>query len=589
MRRPVSVIIALFMLATCLIFPTSPTVMAAGERSAIAAPTIAASGASFAIRADGSLWAWGLNSDGQLGDGTFESRSVPFKLMDDVVHVATSIGRVSERRFSMAVKTDGSLWAWGKNRYGQLGDGTTTDRLHPVRIMDDVAFVTLGDAHALAVKTDGSLWAWGHNVSNVLGDGIAQSIFLGPDADRLQAEEYDRRTPYKILDNVVSASASNSFSMAVTEDGSLWAWGDGRFLRNLYEWEAIREINGISKNNPFIISPIKIMGDVATVATCDSVAYALKMDGSLWSWGEPEFGELGVDRLSITQSGEIIKLGPYKVMDDVVYISAQRRNAMAIKADGSLWSWGSNTFGQVGDGLVTTSSLFFSNTDNDTPKKVLDNVATVAVGNIHTLAVKTDGTLWAWGSQDSGQLGDGIFASEDHGRSREEMVGAPTTTTEVIAGRVATPKMVWDGLRVPLGTAAGGFSTGAPSGSATTQPPFTANEIKVVIDGKLMAFDVPPQIVNGRTMVPLRVIFEEMGAILAWDGNAQTVIAAKGDTVVVLTVGSVSPTVNGNFVTIDQPAIIVDGRTLAPLRFVAEAFGGTVEWDEASHTAYITK
>ena len=113
--------------------------------------------------------------------------------------------------------------------------------------------------------------------------------------------------------------------------------------------------------------------------------------------------------------------------------------------------------------------------------------------------------------------------------------------------------------------------------------------IKVVINGNTMSFDVPPMNVNGRILVPLRAIFEEMGAMIDYDSITSTVIATKGDRVVRLTIGDTSPTVNNQVTPIDQPAIIVDGRTLAPLRFVAEAFSGKVVWDGATQTAYITK
>lgn len=115
------------------------------------------------------------------------------------------------------------------------------------------------------------------------------------------------------------------------------------------------------------------------------------------------------------------------------------------------------------------------------------------------------------------------------------------------------------------------------------------NDIKVIIDGNIIAFDVPPRIVNNRVMVPLRAIFYEMGAEVVWDEAAQAVTAVKGETTVVLTIGDTSPTINGDAVVLDQPGIIVDGRTLAPLRFVAEAFGGSVEWAGDENTAYIAR
>ena len=119
-------------------------------------------------------------------------------------------------------------------------------------------------------------------------------------------------------------------------------------------------------------------------------------------------------------------------------------------------------------------------------------------------------------------------------------------------------------------------------------PVSAAPEVTVVLDGKTMSFVVPPQIMNDRTMVPLRAIFEDMGASIVWNGDTQTVTATKDSTVVVLTIGSTSPTINGSVVTIDQPGVIVDGRPLAPLRFVAEAFGATVAWNDDTKTASIS-
>jgi len=115
----------------------------------------------------------------------------------------------------------------------------------------------------------------------------------------------------------------------------------------------------------------------------------------------------------------------------------------------------------------------------------------------------------------------------------------------------------------------------------------TPSDISVYIDGRRINFEVPPQMIGGRTMIPLRAIFEEMGANVEWDATTQTATATRGNITVVLSVGSLSPTVNGVVVPIDQAGVIVDGRTLAPLRFVAEAFGGEVLWDDATRTANI--
>ena len=127
------------------------------------------------------------------------------------------------------------------------------------------------------------------------------------------------------------------------------------------------------------------------------------------------------------------------------------------------------------------------------------------------------------------------------------------------------------------------MSNDLPGISRSFQGPVT-----VVLDGNDLSFEVPPRLIGGRAMVPLRMIFEEMGATVDWNPSTETVTATKGDTTVVMRIGSTSPTVNGEVVSLDQPGIIVNGRSLAPLRFVAEAFGGRVEWDAESMRATIT-
>lgn len=160
---------------------------------------------SAAIKRDGTLWMWGDNDYGQLGDDTtIVYRTTPVKVMDNVASV--SLGGYQ----SAVVKADGTLWMWGKNSSGQLGDGTTSHRYTPVKVMDNVVSVSLGENHTAAIKRDGTLWMWGDNRFGQLGDGTTA----------------DRYTPVKIMDNVASASLGNFHSAAIKPDGSLWMWGD---------------------------------------------------------------------------------------------------------------------------------------------------------------------------------------------------------------------------------------------------------------------------------------------------------------------------------------------------------------------------
>ena len=127
-------------------------------------------------------------------------------------------------------------------------------------------------------------------------------------------------------------------------------------------------------------------------------------------------------------------------------------------------------------------------------------------------------------------------------------------------------------------------TTGATAIGAS---PSSANHIKVILNGRQLNFETPPQIMGGRVMVPMRGVFSELGAAVDWDGAAQTVTATKGDTVIILKIGSTEPTINGQIRTIDQPGIIIAGRTLVPLRFVAEAFSIKVDWSAATNTVTI--
>ena len=156
-----------------------------------------------AIETDGSLWAWGGNSSGQLGDGTKVDKLSPVKVMDDVLSVSAGF------YYTMSIKTDGSLWAWGRNFSGQLGDGTKVNKLSPVKVMDDVLSVSGGFYHTISIKTDGSLWAWGGNSDGQLGDGT----------------KVNKLSPVKVMDDVLSVSVGDYHTMAIKTDGSLWAWG----------------------------------------------------------------------------------------------------------------------------------------------------------------------------------------------------------------------------------------------------------------------------------------------------------------------------------------------------------------------------
>ena len=315
---------------------------------------------SFSICSDNTLWAWGWNAQGQLGDGTTVDKYNPVKIMDDVAAVS------ADRNSTIAIKTDGSLWAWGSNDSGRLGDGTTIDRLLPVKIMDDVLAVSSKGYATYAIKTDGSLWAWGLNGSGKLGDGTTTH----------------RNLPVKIMEDVVAISPGGSYTMAIKTDGSLWAWGvqiSGEFGDGF----------GTSQQ----LFPIKVMDDIITVSAGQRYAFAIKTDGSLWAWGYGGDGQLG-------DGTTVDKHNPVKILDDVAAVSAGWDHSMAIKTDGSLWAWGSNKWGELGDDTELAQNIL-------EPMRIRDDVLAVSVGDRYTLVILADKSMWAWGSGGYGVLGDG--------------------------------------------------------------------------------------------------------------------------------------------------------------------------------------
>lgn len=258
------------------------------------------------------------------------------------------------------VDVDGSLWMCGANRYGQLGDGTTNNSNAFIKIMDGVNSVSCGTEFTAAVKSDGSLWMWGTNYYGVL-TGDDPGIVL---------------TPKKIMDSVISVSCGDKFTAVIKSDGSLWTWGSGCLG------------NGLGPSQK-VTTPIQIMTDVVAVSSGGIRSAAIKADGSLWTWGKLE--TVGVD----------YQLTPVKTMDNVIAVSCGYGNTAVITEDGSLWIWGSNDSGQLADGELHTmgSSL--------TPRKVMGNVTSVSCGGSQIAAVTADGSLWAWGDNDCGQLGNG--------------------------------------------------------------------------------------------------------------------------------------------------------------------------------------
>ena len=263
------------------------------------------------IAQDGSLYMWGVNDFGQIGDGTTKNRYKPTKILDHVVSV--SLGDY----YSGAITQDGSLYMWGSNVYGQIGDGTTEDRYKPTKILDHVIAVSLGYCHSGAITQDGSLYMWGSNDSGQIGDGTTE----------------DRYKPTKILDHVIAVSLQTGNSGAITQDGSLYMWGSN-------------SRGGIGDGTTEVrYKPTKILDHVIAVSLGDDHSGAITQDGSLYMWGRNYYGEIG-------DGTEEDRYKPTKILDHVIAVSLGVGHSGAITQDGSLYMWGWNSDGQIGDGTT---------------------------------------------------------------------------------------------------------------------------------------------------------------------------------------------------------------------------------------------
>ena len=298
---------------------------------------------SFIIDTAGRLWAWGRNSYGCLGDGTTNDADTPIWVVTDKRFVSVS----SCSSVTYGIDTDGHLWGWGSSSYG-FGDGTTGTHLPPVAIMPEKKFaqVSTNYSRTYALDENGNLWGWGSNPKGQLGDGTKETQTA---AVPIMAGKY-----------FTYVESSNSNTYAIDVQGKLWAWGNNSKLLNMKYYP---------QHVPFD-------GKIVQV----SEGLALDENGELWTWGSNGNGEVGD---GVTQN----ILTPTHVFTDMRFskIASRRTAAYAVDTQGKLWMWNSNGIKQM------------------IPEKKFKEISISGVG----LAIDTDGGLWVWGSNRVGQFGDG--------------------------------------------------------------------------------------------------------------------------------------------------------------------------------------
>lgn len=312
-----------------------------------------------AVKTDHTLWAWGKNDHGQLGNGTKEDQKDPVAVEADKRWLKAAAGA----GHSLAIDTDGKLWAWGCNRFGQLGDGTKEDHKRPVLIGGDHNWsaVAAGEGHSLAIRSDGTLWAWGQNVAGKIGDGTTLT----------------RTVPRRIgFDNDWSAIAcGDNYSLALKNDGTLWSWGQN-------EYGQIGQSDKIVTPEPSQVGTSKRW---VHIAAAGETSFAISKDGTLWGWGYNGLGQLGNGSRNDVLAPVAL---PTKEKWHAVYPGS--RHTIAIDRKGRLWGWGSNDTRQL---AKTSASTYLH------PRILSSKTGWLSAlpGDNYTLALKPDRSFEAWG------------------------------------------------------------------------------------------------------------------------------------------------------------------------------------------------
>ena len=342
------------------------------------------------------LWVWGNNGNGQLGLNDTTTRSVVSQYTGDAVEWKSLSGGWNH---SAGIKTDGTLWLWGNNGNGQLGDDSTTNRSSPVQtVSTGTNWLQVsgggggGGAHTAAIKTDGTLWCWGLNSSGQLGDNSTTN----------------RSSPVQTVDTGTtwsSVDCGEDHTAAVKTDGTLWLWGgngNGQLGDNTGGF-------GTSKSSP--IQTVSGGTNWKQVSAGKTFTAAIKTDGTLWLWGLNFSGQLGDD----TGGFSAYKSSPVQtvaggsnwkfVKCSLGQSLSSSGHVVALKTDGSLWLWGNNQNGQLGDNTSGFSAM------KSSPVQTVAGGTSwkkVSCSGAHTVAVKSDSTVWTWGGNNNGELGNNV-------------------------------------------------------------------------------------------------------------------------------------------------------------------------------------
>lgn len=357
-----------------------------------------------------SEYSWGENNFGQLGTNNATDRSSPGTVFGSPFNNWRVVANGADH--SVGIKTDGTIWLWGRNDFGQLGDGTTTSRSSPVTASgggSNWKSVACGEFHTVALKSDGTLWTWGRNDQGQLGDNSATNR-SSPVTTSGGGSDWE----------VVGAGLTHS--LGIKTAGTLWTWG----------LNSTGQLGDNSTTNRS--SPVTTSGGGTTwffAAGGANHSLATRTDGTLWTWGGNISGQLGESSTTSRSSPGTTAGGTLNWR----FVAAGLNFSVATKYDGTLWTWGANGTGQLGDGSTTSRSSPGTTAGGGTTWKNISSFASTTT----TASVKGDGTLWMWGLNSIGQLGDNSITNKS---SPVTVVGGIANWKRVAVGGLHTTALV---------------------------------------------------------------------------------------------------------------------------------------------------
>jgi len=399
---------------------------------------------SLALTSDGKVYAWGSNANGQLGNGATTNSLVPVAVTDAGALAGKTVTAIAAGNgYSLALTSDGKVYAWGSNANGQLGNGTTTTSLVPVAVTDTgvlagktVTAIAAGNGYSLALTSDGKVYAWGYNAIGQLGNG-ATTTSLVPVAVTA--------TGVLAGKTVTAIAARDGHSLALASDGKVYAWGSNSFGQ-------LGNNTTTTSSVPVAVTATGVLAGktVTAISAGNYHSLALTSDGKVYAWGYNYYGQLG-NGTNISSSVPVaVTVTGVLAGKTVTALAASMSHSLALTSDGRAYSWGRNIYGQLGNGTATDSLVPVAVTATGALAGKM--VTAIAAGNSYSLVLASDGGVYGWGYNGSGQLGNGNIMQSN-------------TPVEAI-WHVASPSAVFgaaDATDVQ-------FVTGAPSLLVTTPP-----------------------------------------------------------------------------------------------------------------------